>query len=322
MKETERDYYDILGISRDATHDEIKRAFRKAAAKYHPDVNHDNPEIFKQIKAAYDVLSDRQLRENYDFVKGYEFERLKEKIYKKKPEVRKDFSQSGCYKYEDILEKTYLKFLKFLKKLKRKENKTNGRNVTMSLYITNKEAVCGCVKKINVLHTFECPVCKGNSFINGTKCSHCNGKGEKSIHKKLSLTVPAGIKSGKTLKLKGEGTKGINGGKDGDLFVKVFVTGKSEFTFNGKTVFSQIEIMPFEAVLGCEKEVNTMNGKVRLKIPPGTSSGQKFRLAGMGLDTKNDQITSVKIAVSKNMSAEEISLYEKLKEIYRKKSKI
>lgn len=196
----------------------------------------------------------------------------------------------------------------------------NGRDINLNVNIKMSEAITGTHRTVNVLHTEKCPKCEGRRFINGSKCPLCKGTGEISIHKKLNVKIPAGIKKGSKIRVANEGNKGYNGGRDGDLYLYIEIEESAFFKYEGINVHCEIPITPFEAVLGASIEVPTLCGNVSMKIPPNTSTGQKFRLSEQGVyDEKNrkkgDQIVVVKIEVPKEMSREEIKLYEQLKNI-------
>lgn len=362
-----QDYYALLGLTFEATKEEIKKAFRKATVKYHPDVNKDGEKIFLQIKEAYEILSDDQKRKNYDFVMGFEIKRQQKKaekdFYKQKENFEKQKFKSYKYDYgqeykntkinsdaqmkgksqtkynqqttpsqnKKYTEKNFSDTMKdivgnlfhgkksssdFDEKIKQKD----GEDITMPLEITYKEALNGTNRKINVLHTEVCPICEGKRFTNGSKCHYCKGTGEISLHKKLNVKIPPHTENNKKIRLKNEGTKGLKGGKNGNLYLVVRITDDSYFKFDGNNVFCDIEISPYEAVLGVQKNIRTLNGNASLKIPQGTSSGQKFRLAKEGLfdettKTKGDQIVTVKIKVDNNLTEREKQLYEELRNI-------
>lgn len=368
-KYSSQDYYGLLGLSFEASKDDIKKAFRRATVKYHPDVNKDGEKIFMQIKEAYEVLVDENERKNYDFVMGYdlkrrqkqaekEFQRKKEEAQKQKYQGYKyDYSQEykntkmdteaqmtgknrNSYRREKKVEpkqdvkyseKNFSDTMKDIignlfhgknstKNSEEKIQPKDGEDITMPLEITYKEALNGTNRKINVLHTEVCPICEGKRFTNGSKCHYCKGTGEVSLHKKLNVKIPPHTENNKKIRLKNEGTKGLKGGKNGNLYLVVRITDDSYFKFDGNNVFCEVEISPYEAVLGVKKSVKTLSGLATLKIPQGTSSGQKFRLAKEGLfdensKTKGDQIVTVKIKVDENLTEREKQLYEELRNI-------
>lgn len=198
------------------------------------------------------------------------------------------------------------------------EKPTRGRDINLTVTVKIAEALNGTHRTVNVLHTERCPKCEGRKFINGAKCPLCKGTGEVSIHKKLSVKIPAHIKKGAKIRIANEGNKGCNGGTDGDLFLYIDIEENSFFRYEGINVLCEIPITPYEAALGAEIEVPTLNKPVTMKVPSGTTSGQKFRLSGEGVHdeqtgTKGDQIVTVKIEMPKDLSPEEKTLYEKLK---------
>lgn len=368
-KYTSKDYYGLLGLTYEASKEEIKKAFRKATVKYHPDVNKDGEKIFMQIKEAYEILSDEKERKNYDFVMGFDLKRRQKEsgksFQRKKDEAQKQKYQSYKYDYgqeykntkvnseaqmagkssgayqrksqnktsenEKYSEKNFSDTMKDIignlfhgKKSHSDEEshlkQKDGEDITMPLEITYKEALNGTNRKINVLHTEVCPICEGKRFTNGSKCNYCKGTGEVSLHKKLNVKIPPHTENNKKIRLKNEGTKGLKGGKNGNLYLVIRITDDSYFKFDGNNVLCEVEISPYEAVLGVQKSIKTLSGHATLKIPQGTSSGQKFRLANEGLfdentKTKGDQIVTVKIKVNDNLSEREKKLYEELRNI-------
>lgn len=196
----------------------------------------------------------------------------------------------------------------------------NGRDINLNVIIKMSEAITGTHRTVNVLHSERCPKCEGRRFINGAKCPLCKGTGEVSIHKKLNVKIPSGIKKGAKIRVGNEGNKGYNGGKNGDLFLYIEIEESTFFKYEDLNVLCEIPITPFEAVLGASIEVPTLCGNVSMKIPPNTSTGQKFRLSEQGVydekkKKKGDQIISVKIEVPKEATEEEKKLYEQLKNI-------
>ncbi len=330
-------YYEILDVSVDSTTAQIKTAYRKLARKYHPDINKspDAIERFKQITQAYETLSNPQTREKYNILNG---------IFK--PEKTKTSSQKAEEEYKnatkntktDIKEqhpqptpkpqpkkRTPFDMLKFLaakiKKNKRAKDKNKpqkGQNIKTDITITPEEVITGSKRIINVLTTQTCPKCHGHRFINGGKCSECHGTGEVSKRKKITVTIPKGIKDGTKLRLKNEGGTGKNGGTNGDLYINVKIETKTKIHFDKQNIYYNVPITPFEAALGEEIKIPTFDGIIKLKLPKNTCSGQKFRIAGQGIKKNGktgDLIITVSIEFSHDLSDDEIKLYEKLKNL-------
>lgn len=197
-----------------------------------------------------------------------------------------------------------------------KKTPVNGTDINTDISITIAESIKGSSRTINVLHSYMCPRCRGRKFINGTKCTECDGTGEISEHKKITVKIPPNIKNGAKLRVANEGNPGLHGGKNGDLYLKISVIQDSLWKYEGADILCNVPITPFEAVLGAAVEIPAFDGNLKFKVPPGTHSGQKFRLAGQGLDKngkKGDIIVTVTIEIPDSLSNDEIKLYEKLK---------
>lgn len=321
-----RDYYEVLGLQKGASQDEIKRAYRQLAKKYHPDINKEPgaEEKFKEINEAYDTLSDEQKKARYDqfghedptagFGGGSGFS---------------GFSSSGGFGgFDDIINS----FFGGGRTTRSGANEPRqGQDVEKQMNITFEEAVYGCKKKIRLSVDEECiqcggtgaaskndiktcPKCKGQGRVlirqqtifgsstvqttcpdcNGKgkivtkKCEACGGKGRIRRTKDVEVTIPAGIQTGMTLRMEGYGESGYNGGPSGDLYIS-FVCGEHKnFVRDGQNIILEIPISFTQAALGDTIEVPTIDGNVALKIPAGTQSGTKFRLRGKG--TKNPKV--------------------------------
>lgn len=340
---TAKNYYEILEISVNSTTAEIKTAYRKLARKYHPDINKSPEAIekFKQITSAYETLSNPIEREKYNILKGI-FETPKTKTSSKQAqnEYQNATKQNSNKTYQEEKNQTktqtknqkpkkqsfnLIKFFKYInakfkKQKKEKENKKpqKGQNITTDVTISPEEVITGSKRIINVLTTQTCPKCHGHKFINGGKCDECNGTGEVSKRKKITVTIPKGIKDGAKLRLKGEGGIGKNGGTSGDLYINIKIETPTKVHFDKQNIYYNVPITPYEAALGEEIKIPTFDGTIKLKLPKNTSSGQKFRIAGQGIKKNGkvgDLIITVSIEISQDLSDDEIRLYEKLKNL-------
>lgn len=339
-----KNYYEILGVSVDSTNAEIKSAYRKLARKYHPDINKDEGaiNIFKNITEAYEVLSNEVERSKYNTLKGF-FKSEKtstssqkaEEIYKegqsKNTSYHSQFENSSKTstnksKTKEKKEKSTLaKAVKFwFAQIKRnKRNRDNkkpkkGENITTDVSITPDEVITGSKRIINIRTTQTCTKCFGHRFVNGGKCSSCGGKGEVVKTKKITVTIPKGVKDGAKLRLRGEGASGKNGGTCGDLYINIKIETKTQVHFDKLNIFYTVPISPFEAALGEEISIPTFDGKIKLKLPKNTCSGQKFRIANQGIKKNGkvgDLIICVSIEFSHDLSEDEIKLYERLKNL-------
>lgn len=311
-----KDYYKILGITEFDTADTIKAAYRKLARKLHPDVAGSSTENilrFKEINEAYEILSNKLKREEYDrarrfynYAKGNSESCSKQANPKKENDVKKqnfnwhDFFSS----FNDAPQKNF--------------QPQRGEDIESDIEITYLEALNGCIKVVNMLKTEVCPKCNGRRFANGTICSKCQGKGESTIYKKFNVKIPAGVKHNSRIRLAGEGNCGLNGGKNGDIYLNIKVTKPSDTKVEGLDVHKTVLITPYEAVLGAEIRIDAPNGAINFKIMPNTQNGQKIRLANCGVVQNNkigDIIVTVEIRIPKKITTEEINLYKKLKEL-------
>ncbi len=348
----EKNYYEILGIKPDATDNEIKSAFRKLARKWHPDVAGNSKDVvnkFKEINEAYEILSNPEKRKKYDTLRGI-FTQTKNKSSENKTEKqqeektttketrqtkttqqkssekrttkgeqKKQEQQSNKNAFQDVWE-SFLKKTKESEKPKQNKytaKKIDGKDITSEITITVLEALQGTTRTVNILHSEPCPKCHGRKFANGGICAYCKGAGEMSVHKKLSVRIPEKVKHGSKIRIAGEGNQGINGGKNGDLYLIIKVdTEHSPYQYDGLNILQTIPVEPYEAVLGSTIEVKTPDGYVQMKIMPNTMNGQKYRLAKEGLEKdgkKGDMIITISIEIPKDLTAEERILYEKLK---------
>ena len=340
-----KNYYSILGVTPDSTDAEIKSAYRSLARKYHPDINPNGTSLFKDVTEAYETLSDAKKRLQYDTINGFFKTKKEEKTYtssqkadeeykkndkteektsNKKEQQKQNTEKNQKTKQEkkdtnkNFSKKINKIFEEFGKKKNEKIIPQKGDDINEEVTISLKEAIEGTERVVNILQTQACPKCKGRKFINGSECPKCNGSGEISENRKITVKIPQKIKNGSKLRLKGEGNKGENGGKSGDLILTVKVQSSKNIEYEDENIVYNIPITPFEAVLGGNILIPTFDGNVSLKLPPKTKSGQKFRLKGQGTKTKGkqgDMIVVVHIEIPSSLSDDEIKLYEKLKKI-------
>lgn len=327
---SEKNFYEILEIPTTASPVAIKSAYRKLARKYHPDLNGGEEffvKKFKEISEAYEILSDTDKRKNYDILRGFYQENSQSK-FKEANKAYHDTIKEDKKKKEEGFSNIFNDILEGFKKTtssqKQQKFKTKelrperGKDVYTDVSISIMEALDGTTRTINILHTEICPNCKGKTFLNGTKCPICNGSGEQSSHKKITVKIPSGIKHRSKIRIAGEGNKGYNGGRNGDLYLNIKIENNSNFKYDGLNVLSNVQIAPFEAVLGATIEIPAPSGKISMKITPNTHSGQKFRLNKQGLEQDGqvgDMIVTINIDIPKKSSDKEIELYKQLKDI-------
>ena len=340
----DKDFYDILGVSRDSGDDEIKKSYRKLAMKYHPDRNQDNKEAekkFKEVSSAYDILKDPQKKAAYDQY-GHDA-----------------FKQGGSQGFgdgegfSDIFEDFFGGG--FGGSSSRKRGPSRGSDLRYNLAISLKEAFAGKKSKIRIPSYESCDLCSGSGSTdksgpstcqtcNGhgkvrsqsgffsierachtcggegssikNPCLKCNGSGKIKKRKTISVTIPAGVETGTRVRISGEGEPGERGAGNGDLYIFVDVQKDNLFEREEENIFFAIPINVTTAILGGEIEVPTIDGrKAILKIPPGTQSETQFRLKNKGMtilrqSSRGDMYVQVGVEIPVNLNTKQKSILE------------
>ena len=340
VAQEKRDYYEVLGVSREASADEIKRAYRQAALKHHPDRNKNDPSAearFKGAAEAYEVLSDPQKRQRYDRYGHRGLEGMSGAHDFSGMRVDDIFSM-----FNDIFAESFFGGSR--------RGRRGGIDLEMEVELTLEEVAAGCEKYVaferadlcdrcagggaepgsekrncptcggygqveqtsgfgalfgRVITT--CPTCRGRGVIVVSQCRQCRGTGRQSKHRDLSVHIPAGISEGQAVGVNGEGEPSENGGARGDLHVYVRVAKHPFFERHGQDLLCRVPLSFPQAALGARIEVPSLNGRLELKIPPGTQHGQMFRLPGKGLPSlrssrRGDEIVQVWIEVPKKLN--------------------
>ncbi len=352
-----RDYYEVLGLQKGASEDEIKKAYRKMARENHPDLHPDKvdecEEKMKEINEAYSVLSDPEKRQRYDQfghdgmdgAGGF-------------PGGGFDGFSGGYGDMGDIFDSLFGNIFGGggSSRASAANAPRRGRDINYGINISFMEACQGKTQELNIAHQETCAACSGTGAEPGTSpeicpdcrgkgsvrvtqqtplgamsttrpCPHCSGKGtvikspcqkcrgvgRVKVQKRVSITVPAGIDNGQTLRISGEGDCGVNGGPAGNLNVSVTVRPHPLFTREGFDVHCEIPITYAQAVMGDEITVPTIDGNVKFAIPEGTQNGAKHRLKGKGIkylqqDRRGDQYVKLYIEVPKNLSKKQKDL--------------
>ena len=344
-----RDYYEVLGVDKNADDAEIKKAYRVLAKKYHPDTNPGDKEAeakFKEASEAYAVLSDHEKRQKYDQfghaafdgsggagAGGFDF----------------NFEDMG-----DIFGDIFGGMFGGGRSQRNSNGPQKGANLRTSVRVTFEEAAFGCEKEIEltlkdecttchgtgakagttpvtctkcggkgqivftqqslfgmVRNVQTCPECKGKGKIIKEKCPDCYGTGYKSSRKKIQVSVPAGIDNGQSIRIRGKGEPGINGGERGDLLVEVVVSRHPIFERQDYTIYSTSPITFAQAAMGGDVRIKTIDGDVLFNIKPGTQTNTKIRLKGKGIPTlrnkqvRGDHIVTLIVQVPERMTAEQ-----------------
>ena len=326
MAENKRDYYEVLGVAKGASEDEIKKAYKKMARKYHPDLNpgdKDAEEHFKEVNEAYEVLSDPDKKARYDQYGHAGVD----------PNFGAGAGFDGSFDFGDLGDIFGSFFGGGFGGGGRRTNPNapqRGESIRMSLAISFEEAAFGCEKAVTVERMEQCETCHGNGCAPGTTpevcpdcrgtgqvqvrrqtpmgvfatsspCPKCGGKGQiihqpcKDCHgsgtvrrrKTIQASIPAGIDNGQTISIRGQGNAGKNGGPAGDLLITITVRPHELFRREGTRVLCEAPITFTQAVLGAELEIPTIDGKVKDTLPEGTQSGTTFRLKGKGIPSIN-----------------------------------
>ena len=351
MADQKRDYYEVLGVSKGATDEEIKKAYRKMAKKYHPDMNPGDKEAeakFKEVNEAYEVLSNSDKRSRYDQF-GH-------------AGVDPNFGAGGGFGGFDMgdvdLGDIFGSFFGggfggFGGQQQRANAPQKGESLRANLTVTFEEAAFGCEKEIELNRTEECDVCHGSGCQPGTTadtcpdcrgtgavriqrgaggfaftttqtctkcrgsgklihspCKSCGGNGNLRKKKRISVTIPAGIDDGQAVSLRGQGNAGKNGGPAGDLIVGIRIKPHPHFHREGTTVLYEQPISFYQAAMGAELEIPTIDGKVKYNLPAGTQTGTTFRLRGKGIPElrgrgRGDQYVTVKVQTPTSLNSEQ-----------------
>jgi len=289
------DYYKILGIAKTATDKDIKKAYRKLARKYHPDLNPDNKEAekkFKEINEANEVLSNTENRKKYDkygkdWKRGEEFEKAKQQQQTQRQSQNYTGGGYSEQDFSDYFESMFGGAKSYSKQQKRFKGQDFNAELHLNLrdvYETHKQVLT----------------------VNGIK---------------IRLTIPAGVENGQTIKIKGKGGKGLSGGPNGDLYIKFSIKNHSQFKRDGNNLYAEIDLNIYKALLGGEITTDTFNGKVKLKIVPETPNGTKVKLKGKGFpiykqnNQFGDLIITYRIKIPTKLSNKEKELFEELQKL-------
>lgn len=355
MPEQKRDYYEVLGVSKGASDDEIKKAYRKLAKKYHPDMNPGDKEAeakFKEVNEAYSILSDEQKRARYD---QFGHAGVDPNYGAGGPGGPFGGFDMGDIDLGDIFGSFFGGggFGGFGGGGARRNGPQKGESLRANLTITFEEAAFGCEKELSLNRTEECDECHGSGCQPGTTaetcpdcrgtgvvrvqqrtggfafsstaactrcrgtgkiihspCKSCGGNGSVKKSKRITVTIPAGIDDGQAVSLRGQGNAGKNGGPAGDLIVGVRVKPHPQFRRDGTTVLYEQPVSFFQAAMGAELEIPTIDGKVKYTLPAGTQTGTTFRLRGKGIPElrgrgRGDQYVTIRVQVPTSLNSEQ-----------------
>ncbi len=333
-----KDYYKSLGVSRTASDADIKKAFRKLAREYHPDVAKNKKqaeEKFKEINEAYEVLGDSAKRKKYDELgsnwnSGADF----------RPPPGWESSPRGGGGGRTHTQEFHFGgtgFSDFFEQLfgaggarpgggfsrgggsfseDASFGAERGEDIEGDIMVTLEEATTGSVRAVSVRHAVPCEACGGTGQKGRSVCNVCGGTGQVAKNETYQVKIPAGVAEGQRLRIAGRGEAGVGGGASGDLYLVVRLARHPDFEIEGHNLIYEAEVAPWEAVLGTNISVPTLNGSVNIKIPPGTQNGQKLRLRERGLPqrggAKGDLFVVTRIEVPARVTDAERKLWEQL----------
>ncbi len=349
-----RDYYEVLGVSRDASSDEIKKAYRKLAFKYHPDRNPEDPDAeayFKEASEAYEVLSDPEKRQRYDHMghaamNGNDFHGFggTEDIFDSFADIFGDFFGFGGRRSgpraragADLRYNLTITFREAAKGTevdlelpKREKCDRCDSKGSEPGHSSQSCSHCGGSGQVHRTQGFfrvsmPCSVCHGQGVVITHPCKKCRGKGVVQVNKQVKVRVPAGVDNGSRLRLRGEGEPGEFGGPPGDLYVVIFVEEDDTFRRQGQDLITEIDISFTQAALGDKVEVPTLDDPVSMEIPKGTQSGKVFQLNGLGLpypggNQRGDLLVQVQVKTPTKLTKRQEELLKEFENLEREKS--
>ncbi len=320
-----QDYYELLGLKRDATEKEIKSAYRRLARKWHPDLRPESEkkeaaEQFKRVNEAYEVLKDPEKRARYDQL-GKDWQHGQD--YQPPPDMGgfRTYTASGDF------EEGFSDFFEMLFGRGRPGGRTagggfrtaqvRGPDAESEIELTLEEAYRGVTRLLRLAGGAVCPECGGIGRSAQGFCPRCGGTGEVSREKTLEVKIPPGVREGSRIRLKGQGGEGLGGGPAGDLFLKVRLLSHPHFQLQGRDIESEVRLRPDQAALGTRITIPTLDGPVEMTVPPESGCGRKLRLKGKGFPlsgkARGDQYVRVVIDIPAPLTGAEKELYERLK---------
>ncbi|MGH7256325.1 MAG: DnaJ C-terminal domain-containing protein [Nitrospirales bacterium] len=330
MANAQRDWYDVLGVARTATQGEIKKAYRRLARRYHPDL-HTGPNKaemeakFKELNEAHEVLGNPDTRKKYDQF-GHQWreaeasQRAREEAASRGGatdfhwEAKPDFTAGNAEDVREFFEQVFgahsgtgTSFRGFL---------MPGADLETSVSLTLREVLAGTTRRLRLQEPVRCEPCQGTGRRQGRRCAACGGIGSRMDPKTIEVRIPGGVAEGTRLRVPGKGAPGVGGGPRGDLYLLIHLEPHPVFHRDGHDLVATLPVWPWEAALGAEVVAPTLTDTVRVKIPAGSRSGSKLRLKGKGLPRpsggRGDLLYTLNITIPETMSSEERRLYEQL----------
>lgn len=323
MATTARDFYQVLGVARTASADDIKKAYRRLARQYHPDLHAgakktEMEKKFKELNEAHEVLSDPEKRKKYDrygaqWEQAEAFEKARQQGSAQGFGWQQTGTEYGGEAFSDIFENI---FGGRSRAGAARGFAMPGEDLETEVSLTLREVLSGVTKRVSLREPILCSSCRGTGSLRGQPCPSCLGHGSTSESKTIEVKIPAGVQDGTRVRLAGKGLPGSNGGKRGDLYLRVMIESSPVFRRQGSDLHVTLPIYPWEAALGAEIMAPTLGEPVRVKIPPGSRAEGKLRLRGKGLPSAagghGDLFLNIQIVMPPSTTEEEQALFERL----------
>ncbi len=329
MATTPHDYYQILGVPRTASADDIKKAFRRLARQYHPDLHTGSKKIemekkFKELNEAQEVLSDPDKRKKYDQY-GVDWQQA-EAFHRAREQQAKSGGPSNPWGFEEGADSSGAgsePFSDFFDSIFGGRGRSSGRGSAITgedletqVELTLREVLTGVTKRVTLREPKTCPSCSGSGNLRGRLCHVCQGSGTIAELKPIEVRIPAGVQDGTRVRVAGRGNPGANGGKRGDLYLLVAIHPDPVFRRQGSDIHVTLPVYPWEAALGTELTAPTLTEPVKVKIPPGSKAESKLRLKGKGIPSATggpgDLFLTLQIVMPPGITEDERALYERL----------
>lgn len=320
MATSARDYYQVLGIPKTASADEIKKAYRRLARQLHPDMHSGSKKTemekkFKELNEAHEVLSDPDKRKKYDqygsnWEQAEAYERARQAAGAQGAGQAHSFSGEG---FSDIFENL---FGGRGRSGGGRGFASQGEDLETEATLSLREVLTGVTKRVTLQEPSPCPTCRGNGAVKNRPCQGCLGTGSLMESKTIEVKIPAGVQEGTRVRVAGKGQPGMNGGKRGDLYLHVTIAPDTIFRRQGSDLHATLPVWPWEAAIGAEVMAPTLTEPVRVKIPAGSRADSKLRLRGKGLPTAagghGDLFLILQIVMPASLTDEERALYAQL----------
>ncbi|HNA27505.1 MAG: DnaJ domain-containing protein [Nitrospira sp.] len=324
MATAQRGYYEILGIQRDASPDDIKKAFRKRAREIHPDLHTgakktEMEKKFKELNEAHEVLSDPDKRKKYDqYGQNWEQAEAYEKARQQAGAQTGRGGQAGGFSgdFGDIFETFFSGRGRGGAAGGTAGFAVDGEDLETDVHLSIRDVLTGVTRRIDLTERVVCKACGGSAIVRGRPCVVCGGTGTQAEKRTIEVRIPAGVENDTRVRIAGKGQPGVNGGKPGDLYLRVHLQTNGVFRQKGSDIQVTLPVWPWEAALGAEVMAPTLTEPVKVKIPPGSKADSKLRLKGKGLPTatgeQGDLFLKLKVVMPTAISDEERALYEQL----------